>query len=444
MKILKIISLLVLCCLATNSFSQKTITIYGKVTEELTNKPIERVSVKILNSNYGANTTSNGLFHLSIPAKKHITILFSHIAFTKTVKEIDIADNQDSVFISIKLLPSNTILDTVSIYGTLKPDTLVGSPSYSIYDFDFYEDKYMLLTATKSLEKAELKLADVNGKILTSYPVPKDGGEAKEFYKDYMGYTNLICKYVIYRINMYHDRFVLIPLDVSDVNSFIKPIIDTINGKLIFTDYWKDYPLFNYFSYNEKDSTKKVVQTIEDKELMHAYNFEYYSLKPNEKLAARRLAMDLKTDKHIIASMMSGFTHSMFYEPLYAPLYVINDTISVFDHYKDLLFHINNKGIKMDSIAITYNHPKNWKEWKHLMLKDDIENLIYAVYDKNGHKYIKQISVQIGKELGKYTLQFHSADKLKIHNGFAYYIYRPFESTQQKFFYRELIRLDNK
>ena len=210
MKILKIISLLVLCCLATNSFSQKTITIYGKVTEELTNKPIERVSVKILNSNYGANTASNGLFHLSIPAKKHITILFSHIAFTKTVKEIDIADNQDSIFISIKLLPSNTILDTVSIYGTLKPDTLVGSPSYSIYDFDFYEDKYMLLTATKSLEKAELKLADVNGKILTSYPVPKDGGEAKEFYKDYMGYTNLICKYMIYRINMYHDRFVLI------------------------------------------------------------------------------------------------------------------------------------------------------------------------------------------------------------------------------------------
>ena len=96
----------------------------------------------------------------------------------------------------------------------------------------------------------------------------------------------------------------------------------------------------------------------------------------------------------------------------------------------------------MDSIAITYNHPKNWKEWKHLMLKDDIENLIYAVYDKNGHKYIKQISVQTGKELGKYTLQFHSADKLKIHNGFAYYIYRPFESTQQKFFYRELIRLE--
>jgi hypothetical protein len=442
MNLLKLYTCLIFCCLTFFGYSQNTITIYGKVTEGLSNKPIESVATKVLNSNYGTSTKANGMFYLTIPAKKHISILFTHIAFTKKVKEITLLENQDSIFVSVSLMPANIVIDTISVLGTHKPDTLVGSPNYSIYDFDFYEDKYILLTSNKSLEKAELKLADANGKILTTYIVPKEGGEAKEFYKDYMGFTNLICKNMIYRINMYHDRFVLISLDIEDVNSFIKPIIDTINGKLIFTDYWKDYPLFNYFSYNEKDSTKKVVHSVEDEELMHAYNFEYYSLKPSEKLEARRLAMDLKTDKHIIASLMSGFTHSMFYQPLYAPLYVINDTISVFDHYKDKLYHINKNGIKMDSVSISYNHPKNWKEWKHLMLKDDIENLVYAVYSKNGHKYIKQISTNTGKELGKYTLQFHSADKLKIHDGYVYYIYRPFESTQQKFFYRELVRLE--
>ena len=103
---------------------------------------------------------------------------------------------------------------------------------------------------------------------------------------------------------------------------------------------------------------------------------------------------------------------------------------------------MNKNGIKIDSVSINYNHPKNWKEWKNKMLKDDIENLIYAVYEKNGHKYIKRISTQTGKEQGKYSLQFHSADKLKIHDGYAYYIYRPFESTQEKFFYREFIKLE--
>ena len=424
------------------SLNAQNITVYGKVTDNATSKSLPFVSVQIQNSNYGANTNKNGSFSISVPTKKHLSVLFKLLGYTSRVKEIDIEEGQDSILINLSLSQSYLSLDTFTVYGKVKPDTLVGAPDYSIFDFDFYEDKYILLTAEKTLEKAQLKLADANGKILTTYFVPKEGGEAKEFYRDYLGYTNLVCKNYIYRINMYHDRFLLIPLKVEDVNAYIKPIIDTVNGKLIFTDYWKEYPLFNYLSYNETDSTKKQLLTIEDKELMHAYNFEYYSLKPKDKLEARRIAMDLKMDKHVVASLMSGFTRSMFYEPLFAPLYIIKDTICVFDHYKDKLYHLDKNGVKIDSISINYNHPKNWKEWKNKMLKDDIEDLIYAVYDKNGHKYIKQISTQTGKELGKYTLQFHSADKLKIHNGYVYYIYRPYESTQEKFFYRELITLD--
>ncbi|MBC7695284.1 MAG: carboxypeptidase-like regulatory domain-containing protein [Burkholderiales bacterium] len=441
MKASKLYFVIILIGFLNSIKGQHFVTIYGNVRDYSNNKSLQYAAVQIQNSNYGTSTSERGLFSITVPAKKHFSVVFKLLGYTTLVKETDLNESHDSIFISVTLLPSPTLVDTIAIYSSLKPDTLVGSPNYSIYDFDFYEDKYILLTAIKTLEKSELKLADASGKIITTYKVPKEGGEAKEFYQDYMGYTNLICKNYIYRINMYHDRFVLIPLSIEDVNSFIKPILDTINGKLIFSDFWKDYPLFNYYSFNEKDSAKLCLHTVLDKDLMHAYNFEYYSLMPKEKLAARRLAMEMKTDKHIVASLMSGFTKSMFYEPLFAPLYIIKDTICIFDHYKDKLYHLNKSGIKIDSISINYNHPKNWKEWKNKMLKDDIENLIYAVYDKNGHKYIKHISSQNGKEQGKYTLQFHSADKLKIHDGYAYYIYRPFESTQEKFFYRELITI---
>ncbi len=439
---MKLYYLLILFGFLSSLKAQQTITVYGIVTENSTNKPLQYVSVQIQNSNYGSSTSKNGTFSFTIPSKKHISVLIKLLGYTSRVKESDITEGQDSVFITVALFQSYAVIDTISIYGTLKPDTLVGSPKYSVFDFDFFEDKFILLTAEKSLQNATLKLADANGKIVTTYNIPKEGGEAKEFYHDYMGYTNLICKNYIYRINMYHDRFVLIPLAIEDVNAFIKPILDTINGKIIFSDYWKDYPLFNYYSFNDSDSLKRQLITVENTELMHAYNFEYYSLKPKDKLVARRIALDLKTDKRIVASLISGFTKSMFYEPLFAPLYIIKDTICVFDHYKDKLFHLDKHGSKIDSIPISYNHPKNWKEWKNKMIKDDIENLIYAVYDKNGHKYIKLISSQTGKDLGKYSLQFHSADKLKIHDGYAYYIYRPFESTQEKFFYRELVKLD--
>ncbi len=426
------------------ALAQQQVIIYGKITDDSTAKPIKYVSVQVQNSNYNTITDKTGNYRIVIPYKKHISVIYKLLSYTTRIKKIELSNIPDSINVTVTLKQSFTSIEGVSVYAKVKPDTILGSPKYSIYDFDFYEDKYILLTAERSLKEANLKLTGPNGIITTTFGVPKEGGEAKEFYRDYMGYTNLVCENFIYRINIYHDRFVLIPLAIEDVNSFIKPILDTVNGKIIYTDYWKDYPLFNYFSYNEKDSLRKQLISIEDKELMHAYNFEYYSLKPKDKLDARRAAMDMHTDKHIIAALMSGFTKSMFYEPLFAPLYIIKDTIYVFDHYKNLLFHLNKEGVTIDSVRINYNHPKNWKEWKNVMLKDDIKNAIYAVYEKNGHKYIKEIGLQNGKEKGKYVLQFHSADKLKIHDGYAYYIYRPFESTQEKFFYRELIMLDAK
>ena len=432
-------ALMLMILASTRGYGQ--ITIYGRVSDDSTRMPLQHVSVQVQNSTYQATTDRQGHYRLVIPSKKHVSLVYKLLSYSNRVKEIDLPELSDSVNVSVSLKALPAALPTVAVFAKPRPDTILGSPAYSIYDFDFFEDKFILLTATKSLREAVLKLSDLRGTILTSFAVPKEGGQAKEFYRDYMGYTNLVCEHYIYRINMYHERFVLIPLAIEDVNAFIRPVLDTINGKIIYTDYWKDYPMFNYFAFNEKDSARSKLISIEDKELMHAYNFEYYSLKPNEKLQARRLAMDLNVDKRIVASLMSGFTKSMFYEPLYAPLYVVKDTISVFDHYKDLLFHIDRQGRKIDSISISYNHPKNWKEWKNVMLKDDVENTIYAVYEKNGHKYIKQISLQNGKEQGRYTLQFHSADRLKIHDGYAYYIYRPFESTQEKFFYRELITL---
>lgn len=433
---------LVLLLATTPAWAQRQTILYGTVTDDSTHHALENVMVQVQNSTYHATTNKRGHYRLIIPSKKHVTLVFKLLSYTSRLREADIPELTDSINISVALRAERALLPTVEIYDKPRPDTIVGSPAYSIYDFDFYEDKFILLTATRSLREASLKLADAGGKILTSIQVPPEGGIAKEFYRDYMGHSNLVCENYVYRVTLYHERFVLVPLAVQDVDAFIKPIIDTIHGKIIYTDYWKDYPMFSYYAFNESDSARSTLLSIEDKELMHAYNFEYYSLKPNEKLQARRMAMDLKVDKRVVASLMSGFTKSMFYEPLYAPLYVISDTIAVFDHYKNLLFHLDRQGHKIDSTAISYNHPKNWKEWKNVMLKDEVENTVYAVYEKNGHKYIKRINTRSGKEEGRYTLQFHSADRLKMHNGYAYYIYRPFESTQEKFFYRELVRLE--
>ncbi|MGZ3901094.1 MAG: hypothetical protein ACXVNQ_11550, partial [Bacteroidia bacterium] len=93
----------------------------------------------------------------------------------------------------------------------------------------------------------------------------------------------------------------------------------------------------------------------------------------------------------------------------------------------------------IDSVKISYHHPKNWREWKKQLYVDEFENKVYAFFSKNDHHYLKQIDFQTGKEIKTYKLKHPSAEKIKIKDGYVYYIYRPFESTQEKFLYRERI-----
>src|SRR5688572_24316812 len=142
--------------------AQKPLRIYGKVINK-DNGPVNGALVQILNSNYNAITGAKGSFEISLPHKQHISLLVKHTSFNNRIKELEINEESDSISVTIQLSYKLIPLDPVSVISKPKPDTLVYSGKFSIYDFDFYEDRYILLTAEKGLDNAEIKLSDHNG-----------------------------------------------------------------------------------------------------------------------------------------------------------------------------------------------------------------------------------------------------------------------------------------
>jgi len=436
MKLFKICILLFVPALY---FSQNDLVfIKGKVTKENTNLPLENVAIKNSGSANGTITNKNGYFEIKLTRTSLIKLHFSHLSFYPYVKEIR-SSGKDTINVSITLKEKPNLLDTISVFASHKPETLVGKPNYSIYDFDFYEDKLILLTSEKSLNKAQIRCSDYNGNIICSLPLPKDAGTANGFFHDYEGYTDLICSDTIFRLDLINKEFIIMPINRNDFSKYLKPISDSANGSYYHSDQWEKFPLFNYYFLRKNDTLNHVLSTVSNPELMKIYNMEYYYLPPSAQLEARRLAVEYKTDKRIIAALMSGFTQSMFYEPLYAPLFVLNDTVCIFNHYTDHIYHFDRRNKIIDSVKIDYHHPKNWREWKKQLYVDEFQNKVYAFFSKNGHHYLKQINYQTGKEVMTYKLKHQSADKIKIKDGYVYYVYRPFESTQEKFLYRERI-----
>jgi hypothetical protein len=414
----------------------KTIIINGSIQEQTTHKPIEHVSVRIPNSPYSTVSNKNGTFILQLPKKEIYKLIFQHVSYQSFIKEVK-SNKSDTIHLFISLQPRSNLLDSISVYAIHKPETLVGKANYSIYDFDFYEDKLILLTAQNSLSKAQIQLSTYEGKIISSFDLPKQAGEAKHFFHDYEGYTDVICNDSVFRLDVLNTELMIFPIKQTDFNQYIQPIADSANNHIYYDDNWNKYPLFNYYYLKTNDSLNHLLSTITNNDLLKLYNLEYYYLPTNLRLEAKRIAQYYKTDKRIVAALMSGFTQSMFYEPLYAPIFILKDTICIFNHHNDFLYHYNKQNKLIDSVAISYHHPKNWREWKKQLFVDEMTNNVYAFFSKDGHHYLKQIDHQTGKEKNTYKLKHHSAEKIKIKDGYVYYVYRPFGSTQERFLYRE-------
>lgn len=433
----------ILALLLTGTFfanaQNKQLTITGRVLTLTGKAPVHNALVQLSSTAFSTYSDSTGLFVLKVPYKPVVKLLCRHLAFDAKTAELRASDTALSIETTIYLAAKPMSLDTVGITAVQKPETLVGKPDYSVFDFDFYEDKLLLLTSKGSLKNARVQLSDYDGKIHSTCQLPTDAGEARYFFRDYEGYTSIVCNDTIFRLDVLGQNILMMTVRKSDFERYLKPVADTANGHYYFSNYWEKFPQFNYYTMQAGDSVAKLLAAISNSDLLKLYNMEYYYLPSGAQLEARRIADAYNADVHVVAALMSGFTNSMFYEPLYAPLFVINDTVCIFNHHNDFLYHFTKNNVLIDSVKISYHHPKNWREWKKKLFLDESQNKVYAFFSKDGHNYLKQIHHITGREVKSYKLQHHSAEKIKIKDGYVYYVYRPFGSTQEKFLYRERI-----
>lgn len=118
----------------------------------------------------------------------------------------------------------------------------------------------------------------------------------------------------------------------------------------------------------------------------------------------------------------------------------MNDTVCVFDHSSNAIFKYDKNLNQLDSIPIDYNHPKSWRDWKNEIIIDKKSNKAYALYQRGGFYYLKHINMKTGKIVSSFKLSNQYVEKIKIKDDYVYYVYRPFESLQEKYVYKELIK----
>lgn len=415
-------------------------------TEKSTKTPISRVCIQQIVSGKLTNTqftNSKGYAYFNVTDFENSNFTYNHIAYL-ALDEFDrkvlIKNKLDTLDIPIRFyFNKEHLLDEVVIKPVGKPDTVFESARVSVSDFEFMPSgNLLLLTYPKNLKKGtELVLFD-GLSILSYIPIEESG---IELIRDYKQNAHVVCEKNIFGIIEEANKIQLYKIDRPYFEAYIKPIVDSVHSSYIFSNFNPNYPAFSYYSYEPVDSVYKKICDVKDELMMELYRSEFKYVDVRTKIWAKEKEKETGIDKEIWVGM-NYFTSSIYYKELYAPLFRKNNAFLLFDHYKNFMYSYDLQGNIVDSIPLYYHLRPNESGWKNQMIQDSETGEIYVCFEVGAKSLLRRFDTVTGKLSSAVELYFNYPQNIQIRNGFAYYIYRPFESMQKKYLYKERLSFD--
>lgn len=407
------------------------------VSDKTDGEPIANVNATLTFSEKTIyrRTNKDGVIGLKLTPKTVVNGSLNHPIYEGTRISFRVSANGgDTIDWNFALVPTPRVLKDVVIKAPGVPDTVFGSKKLNVADFEVQENgDILLLTYPKQLKKGSEMVLHNGIETVSTFAVP---GVAQELVSDFRHNTHVICNDNVYAIYTKDQKIGIATLEKYYFLKYVAPIVDTNASKMYFSNFNPDYPAFEYFSYDQLDSTYKKICNIKDDLMMELYRSEYKWVDIRTKLWAKHKEIETGIDKEIWVGA-NYFTQSIYYKELYAPMFQKNDTLYVFDYYKDQLFSYDKYGEKLDSIAIFHHYKRKQTGWKSELIQDKATGEIYALYDRAGYSFLGKIDTKTGEIGTLMKLNFRYVDKIQIQDNFVYYIYRPYESIQTRFLYKE-------
>jgi hypothetical protein len=419
-------------------YAQDSLFVQIRLVDKKTNDFIPNVNVTLqasIDKMRIFTSSQKGLVGFYAKKGSNLKTSFAHPIYQSSAKEFMVPQQSDTLKIELFLTAEKfTNLGDVIIKPVGVPYTVYGSSRLSVADFEVQKDGTIILLAyPKRLIKGSELLVYDGQQVLNTFQVP---GIAKELKRDFRGSAHIICEENVYGVNVKNNIVEVATLPKEYFSKYVMPIVDTNESKVYFSNFNPDYPAFDYFSFDQLDSAYTKIVSIEDKLMMELYRSEYKWADVRTQLWAKQKELDTGIDAEIWVGA-NYFTRSIYYKELYAPLFHRNDTLFVFDYYQDKLMKYDRLGNLINSIAIFHHYQPKASGWKKDVMQDSSTGQIYARFEKGGYTYIGLIDTNTGEIKERIQLEHQWADKVAVHDNFVYYVYRPLETLQKRYLYKE-------
>lgn len=431
--------------LAVQSSAQNFL-LSGSVRDAITSEPLQGSHISIEDSHYATVSDQQGRFSLLLDSNlwEGFTLLTRHLGYESDRKQVlpsQVTITNKGLMISVLMSTRAYELDPVPISSERIPDVVYASEQHSIADYEFLDDRILLLAYEKRLEKAsKLYLLDEQGHSTDSILVPQ-GVKAIGLKRDYADLVYLEAVGSIYQIEVTTHGLSMHQVDKLAYEEQVAPVVDTIGTQVFFSTWMEQFPAFDYYRYDLVDSQYTHIRQVADAFMLELCRAEFKYLTTRDKLRMYRLELETGIEKEVL-TCMSTFEGGLYYDPIYVPMFVKGDSLLLFDHPAEQLFVFDTQGAVLDSVPIHYHRPQKvmGNEFTQELVMDDETGVVYAIFQRAGGSCrLQRIDLSTGKITEAITMTYDYPSAIQVKDNEVYYTYRPFESSQKKFLYKEAI-----
>ncbi|PJC62920.1 MAG: hypothetical protein CO022_01935 [Flavobacteriales bacterium CG_4_9_14_0_2_um_filter_32_27] len=412
------LSLILLLLFSFSIFSQDQIVIHGLLkTKE--GKNISDASIFIPEINKGVVSNQKGDFFFE--AKKELIIfLISHLNYyPKTYTLYEVKFNEvinDTLNIVIILEEKINELSSFEI-SSEKIELLYNEPFVTILDYQFYENKLLLLSKTS--RSTTLKLVGFNGKELAKIIAPKN---STYLHKDCFGNIHLLSTDSAFQILVESQNLEIIySVSIQTFNLHLKPCVSNIKNTFIFKqEDIKNQAILYYYV----DESKRKYPL---KEIIDSLGQVYALQRANSIKKIQNPAVSKMSENKISIYEARSLSQNIAYLDILLknlienPLFVINNSVYIFDHTDNTCFIFDENYSYIRNFLLNYQYQKGWD--KKLIVDSDLGD-VYAKFMKEGLCYLNKINLSNGELIISYKLEKHIYPlNIKVKNGIAYYLY---------------------
>lgn len=383
----------------------------------------------------------NGSIYLTKVKSEEVSL--THVSF-----ELFTLNFTDSYTYNVILKKKRTNLPEVSISIKKLPEIVFKNERYHASDFIFFKEGVLLLTHERKqlfksdgldnleiLRDCRIVMLDTNLLEQATSKLIHDGIKLHKDEYDQCFIQTLDSGFFITENN---GEIELVEI-IGEIN-FEMPVPLSLNEKgdmKLVNNYDSTFPAFEY--YLIKEDSLQLICSVEDETLLHTFRAQYRNLIPREKLKAFRMELKTGIDKEIISGYMTGFHNSILFEPPYAPSFLVNDSIIIFNLIEEKMMVYNKEGALQRELKTNINPPRQKSKFQNRIIQDERTDELYAQYLSGRAGVLRRIDLNSGGLSSSYKLTYEYPDKIEVYADEVYYLYRPFSTPQKTYMYKESI-----